>query len=144
MTDTTEPRETREKTRFEPGESAAGKPFWEASRDRRLELPWCIDCARPHWFPREVCPFCLGSGIEWRDASGRGVVHALSVQHRAPWPALGDRVPYAVALIDLDEGVRMMSNVVGASVDEVEIGAPVRLRWEALSDGRNLPQFEPT
>lgn len=137
---------TAERVRFEPAESEAGAPFWAATRERRLELPWCLDCGRPHWFPREVCPDCLGTRIEWRPASGRGVVYALSVQHRPGWPSLAERVPYAVALIDLDEGVRLMSNVVGTTPDggdRIKVGQAVQVTWEELSDGRNLPQFEP-
>ena len=139
----TEASETRERSRFEPAESVAGAPFWAASRERRLELPWCVECDRPHWFPREVCPYCLGSRIEWREATGDGVVYAASVQYRPAWPTLADRVPYVAALIELDEGVRLMSNVVGMPADEVEVGLAVRVTWEALSDGRHLPQFEP-
>ena len=120
-----------------------GRPFWAATRERRLELPWCRACERPHWFPREACPHCLSADIEWRESAGSGVVYAASVQHRPAWPTLADRVPYTVVLVDLVEGVRMMSNLVGVAPDEAEIGAPVTVTWEELSDGRHLPQFEP-
>ncbi|HKA03925.1 MAG TPA: OB-fold domain-containing protein, partial [Acidimicrobiales bacterium] len=75
--------------------------------------------------------------------SGRGTVYAASAQHVAAAPALADRVPYVVALVELEEGVRLMSNVVGCAADEVHAGMPVQVTWEALEDGRNLPQFEP-
>lgn len=135
--------DTAERTRFEPGESEAGAPLWQATREQRLVLPWCGICERPHWYPREVCPYCLAADIEWRDASGDGVVYAASVQHRAAWPTLADRVPYTVALVDLDEGVRVMSNLIGIAPDDAMIGQQVRVTWEPLSDGRYLPQFEP-
>jgi uncharacterized OB-fold protein len=106
-------------------------------------LPWCTECGTPFWFPRAACPRCLATAIEWREASGRGTVHASSAQYVAGLPELADRVPYAVALIDLEEGVRMMSNVVGCPADDVHAGLAVRVTWEALADGRNLPQFEP-
>lgn len=130
-------------TRFEPKPSEAGQPFWDATRERRLALPWCTACGIPVWFPREACPRCLGDAFDWRDASGLATVHALSVQTKAGLPMMADRVPYVVALVDLDEGVRLMTNIVGCPTDQVEVGMRVRLGWEGLSDGRALPVFEP-
>lgn len=123
--------------------SPAGEPFWQATREQHLELPWCTTCDRAIWYPRLTCPDCLGTDIEWRAASGRGTVYAASVQHRPAHPRLADRVPYAVALVDLDEGVRMMSEVVGTDPESVAPGLQVSVEWEAMSDGRNLPVFSP-
>jgi hypothetical protein len=125
-------------TRFEPTESAAGAPFWAATRDRRLVLPWCRACEAPHWFPREFCPHCLGTDLDWREASGQGTVYAVSVM-----PAVADRAPTAVVLVDLAEGVRMMSNVITEEPNAVVVGQTVRASWEPLSDGRHLVVFEP-
>ena len=128
---------------FEPPVSNASTRFWDATRGRRLLLPWCVACERPFWYPREVCPRCLGDAIEWREASGTGEVHAVSVQHRpGPMrdPAAG---PYAVALVELTEGVRIMTNIVGCEPDAVTVGMAVGLTWQPLSDGRHLAQFEP-
>lgn len=123
-------------------ESDAGRPFWDASRDRRLVLPWCRDCQAPHWYPREFCPLCLGSDLEWRPSDGRGIVHAVSVQPRPAHPGLSDRVPYAVVLADLDDGVRMMLAVEGggdADPWSVRIDDRLTVGWEPLVDGRHLP-----
>lgn len=128
--------------RVEPPESVAGAPFWAATRRRELELPWCTRCRRPHWYPREVCPFCLSADLEWRAAAGRGTVYALTVVPKAAQPVLADRVPYVVALVELDEGVRLMTNLVGAGALGAEVGDVVRVAWEPLSDGRQLPVFE--
>ena len=129
--------------RIEPPVGAASEPFWDATRDRRFVLPWSTAGERPLWFPREVDPEAPGAAIEWREASGEGTVYAASVHHR-PGPGRDpDEGPYVVALIDLAEGVRMMSNVVGCPPDDVEVGMPVRLTWEPLSDGRHLPLFTP-
>jgi uncharacterized OB-fold protein len=130
-------------TRPAPPESDEGRPFWDATRQQRLVLPWCTECNAAFWFPRAACPRCLSTSIEWRPASGQGTVHAASAQHVAAIPELADRVPYAVALVDLDEGVRLMSNVIGCPADEVRGGLAVRVTWEPLADGRHLPQFEP-
>lgn len=129
--------------RMLPPESPAGAPFWAASRERRLLLPWCDGCGRPHWYPRGFCPHCLGDAIEWREASGAGRVYAVSVQPKAAFPGVGGDPPYAVALVDLDEGVRMMLRVVAGDPWSVAIDDPVTVGWEPLSDGRHLPVAEP-
>lgn len=130
-------------TRFEPPTSEVSQPFWDATRERRFLIQWCGPCERPIFYPREVCPQCLtGQGLEWRESNGNGTVYAASVQHKPANPMMADRVPYVVALVELDEGIRIMSNVVNCPPDDVTVGRPVRLTWEPLSDGRNLPQFE--
>jgi uncharacterized protein len=130
--------------RMEPPVTPLTEPFWDATRQREFLLQWCLRCDTPVFYPREVCPRCLEAQLEWRPASGRGVVYAVSVQYRPamPLPAFTDG-PYTVALIELAEGVRVMSNVIGCPPDEVTVEMPVTLTWEALSDGRNLPQFQP-
>jgi uncharacterized protein len=135
--------------RLEPTASETTDPFWEATRTLAYLVQWCEDCRAPVFYPREVCPACLSAdALSWRRSDGRGVVYAVSVQHRPGNPTMTDRLPYAVALVDLDAGdgsttVRVMSNVVHCDPDEVRVGDKVSLTWEALSDGRNLPQFEP-
>jgi uncharacterized OB-fold protein len=129
--------------RQEPRASDEAQPFWDATREQRLVLPWCTDCHRALWYPRATCPSCLGSAIEWRDDTGEGTVYAASVHHRpGPGRDAADG-PYTVVLVDLDAGVRMMSNVVGCPPDDVTAGMRVQVAWEPLSDGRHLPVFRP-
>ncbi|HEY7106843.1 MAG TPA: OB-fold domain-containing protein [Acidimicrobiia bacterium] len=128
----------------EPPVTEVTEPFWEATRERRLLIPWCIECDAPVWYPREICPTCLGSALEWRDASGAGEVYACTVEHRVTMPGPWGDEPYVVALVVLEEGPRMMTNVVGCDPATVTVGMAVRVTWEELSDGRNLPLFEPT
>lgn len=128
-------------TRFEPPISPVAARFWDATRERRLVLQWCNACRRPVWYPREVCPRCLGSTLDWRESQGRGVVYACTVEHKAQTRAL--EAPYVVALVDLDDGVRLLSNVVGCPPEQVTVGDRVHVTWEPLSDGRNLPLFAP-
>jgi uncharacterized OB-fold protein len=116
-------------------------PFWDATRDQQLTLQWCDACDQPIHYPRPRCPRCLGTTLSWRAARGTGTVYAVSVMHQAGNPMMESRVPYAVALIDLDEGARMLSNVVGIDPDEVAVGARVHVTWEPMADGRHLPQF---
>jgi uncharacterized protein len=127
----------------EPPVSPAAVPFWNATRNRELVLPWCPACERAMWYPRDVCPACLESTIEWRPASGTGVVYASAVHHLPGPGRQPSDLPYVVALIDLPEGVRMMSNVVNGPPDDVHVGMAVTLTWRPLDDGRNVPLFEP-
>jgi hypothetical protein len=141
-------------SRFEPPTTDASDPFWAATREQRYVVQWCTTCALPIFYPREVCPACLSAGaLEWRESSGRGTVYAVSVQHRPANPTMADRVPYAVALVEVDAGggtgdragatIRVMSNIVGTDPLAVKVGDEVSVGWEPLSDGRNLAVFAP-
>ena len=125
-----------------PEIDADSAPFWRGTRERRLLLPHCLACGRPHFPPRVLCPHCHADGIEWKPASGEGTVYTYTVARRAASAAFEDDVPYVVALIDLAEGVRMMSNVVTDDPAKVTIGAPVRVTFERASDEITLPKFE--
>lgn len=127
----------------EPRQSEYAAEFWDATRDERFLLPWCTVTDQPFWYPREVSPFTLEPTVEWREASGTGRVHALSVHH-VPGPGRDpEDGPYAVAVVELAEGPRMLTNIVGVPVDEIDVGAEVRVVWHELSDGRKLPMFTP-
>lgn len=126
-----------------PADDAASAPFWDATRSKRLVFQRCDDCGAPVWYPRAVCPSCLSGDLTWTEATGRGTVYSVSVHYRAPAPELADDVPYAVALVDLDDGPRMLTNVVGCDPEAVRIGDRVLATWRALPDGRHLLQFAP-
>jgi len=134
---------TEPRGRMEPPSTPTSEPFWEATKEHRLILQWCTECDRAIFFPRDNCPLCLSSALEWRPATGHGLVASVTVETSSPNPTIAGGAPYAVALIDLDEGVRMMTNVVGCPPGDVTVGLPVQVTWVPLSDGRNLPQFEP-
>lgn len=123
-----------------PEPSAASAPYWEATRRHELTMQRCDSCRRLVWYPRFICPHCGESKLCWEKLSGDGVVYAVSVHHRAAFPALADSVPYSVVLVELDEGVRLMSNVFGAPP---AVGDRVSVAWAPLNDGRNLAVFEP-
>jgi uncharacterized OB-fold protein len=141
------------RTRLEPAAGPDSAPFWDATREGRLLVQWCTACDRGIFYPRAFCPLCGQAGtvsqengpLEWRQASGRATVHAAVVEHR---PELAGATfaqgsPFCIALVDLDEGVRMMTNVVGCPPHEVHSGMEVTVTWEPLSDGRQLPLFRP-
>jgi uncharacterized OB-fold protein len=129
--------------RIAPPVGEVSVPFWEATRDRRLLVQWCTECEEPIFYPRAVCPGCLGTALEWRPSSGRGTIYAVTVEHRTQHPGLAAMAPYAVALVDLDDGIRMLSNVVHGDPATLRVGDRVTVTWEPLSDGRHLPLFEP-
>jgi uncharacterized OB-fold protein len=122
-----------------PEPTAVSAPFWDATRRRELTMQRCNTCNRLVWYPRFVCPHCGGLTLQWERLSGNGVVYAVSLHHRAALPALADKVPYSVVLVDLDDGVRLMSNVFGPTP---AVGDRVGVAWTPLDDGRNLPVFE--
>ncbi len=121
------------------GDSA---PFWDAAREGRLVLQRCSSCARLQHYPRSLCVVCHSQDLDFIDATGAGVVHSFTVVHRSPDPEQF-QPPYVVALIRLDEGPIMMSNVVGIDPDEVYCELPVRVDWRDLDDGNRLPVFRP-
>jgi uncharacterized OB-fold protein len=130
-------------SRIEPPVSDISSAFWDATRKHELVLQHCKTCNNYIHYPRAICPYCHSEDLEFLPASGQGNVYAFSVMHRPGNPAMQDRVPYVVALIDLAEGPRMMSNIVGCEPAAVKVGLPVSVTWEELSDGRALPLFEP-
>ncbi len=119
------------------------KPYWDAAREGRLSLQQCLDCGKPQFYPRGVCKHCLGSRLEWFDSAGRGKVHTFTIAYRAPHPGFADDVPFVLAIVELDDGVRMMSNIVGCKPDAVRIDMPVRVVFEQLTPEIALPQFTP-
>ena len=131
--------------RLEPTASEVSQPFWDATRNEQLVLQWCTRDNHAIFYPRETCPTCLQSdALEWRPASGRGEVYAVSVQHAPQIPLPAYEPPYAVAVVELEEGVRMLSTIVGTDPESVTVGQAVSVTWEPLSDGRNLPLFQPS
>ena len=131
--------------RWLPPVSPAAEPFWEATRDCRLVVQWCTACEQAIHFPREACPTCLGTDVVFRPASGTGVVYACSEMPVAGNSGMAGRAPYVVALVQLPEGIRLLTSIVRAdgsgAAAEVAVGDAVRVAWEPLADGRHLPVF---
>ncbi|MBX6378226.1 MAG: Zn-ribbon domain-containing OB-fold protein [Clostridia bacterium] len=126
-----------------PAVDPTTQPYWEAARQRRLVIQRCRACGRHIFYPRIYCPHCLSEDVEWVEASGRGEVYAFTVVYRSRIPGYAEATPYVVALIDLEEGVRLLTNVVECAPDEVRVGMPVEVCFEERADGFVLPQFRP-
>lgn len=117
------------------------EPFWNAARAHRLSIPRCRSCGRHHFYPRELCPHCHSDDIEWCDASGRGTVYSYTIARRPAGPAFAPDVPYVLALITLDEDVRMLTNIVTDDVEAVRIGSRVEVRFDDVTTEVTLPKF---
>ncbi len=120
-------------------ESAA---YWRGARDGRLLLRKCTACANVMFYPRAFCTACLSPDLEWLQASGRGRVHSATICFRAPDQAFRAEVPYVIALIDLEEGPRMMSNVTDCPPEEVRIGDEVEAWFEPATDEIGITKFK--
>ena len=123
-----------------PTPTAETKPFWDACREGEVRYQACAACGHVQFYPRTLCIRCGGVDLEWRRSQGEGTVHAVTVVYRAPSAAFKEDVPYAVALVDVDEGFRMMANVVGGDPEVLAIGDRVRLVFERRGEVA-LPQF---
>lgn len=120
------------------------REFWAATKDRQLKYQRCDDCGTVVFYPRHHCTSCLGDHLSWHVASGRGTVYTFSIVRKAEHPFFRNRVPYAVAWIDLDEGPRLLSNIVGVAdvTKDLKVGQKVMVDWEA-HDELSLPLFKP-
>jgi uncharacterized OB-fold protein len=127
---------------FPPEPSLEDAPFWEAAAEDRLVLPRCRSCSTFIWYPRAFCPQCRStSGVEWVPASGRGTVYSFTVSHRGmgPW---SEHAPYVVAYVELEEGPRVLTNIVGADLDSLRIGDAVEAVFQPAGPSK-VPRFRP-
>jgi uncharacterized OB-fold protein len=126
-----------------PVTSKLGEGHWAAAREGRLALQHCEDCGRFTHYPSAVCEHCLSTNIGTKDVSGTGTVETFSVVYRAFSPDFADDVPYAVALVKLDEGVNLLTWVTGIDPEDVRIGMRVQATFEQVSDEIWLHRFRP-
>lgn len=115
-------------------------PFWEGAKQGKLVLQFCKDTNQFQHYPRPVSIFTGSRNLEWREVSGRGIVYACTVI-RVPGPGLDGRLPLSVVTVELDEGVRILGNVVNVEPDKVAIGQRVEVAWDRLSDDFQYPAF---
>ena len=123
------------------GADAITQPWWDATRESRLLVQRCDDCGAHQHYPRALCTACRSGRLSYVESAGRGEVHSFTVVHRSPHPAF--EPPYVVALVRLEEGPVMLSNIVGGPPDGISCGMRVQVTWEELADGRRLPLFTP-
>jgi len=118
-------------------------PFWEAARRHELMVQRCRGCGTRRFPARELCSRCLSRDAGWERVSGRGQVFSFAIMHQVYHPAFADAVPYAIVVVELEEGTRMLSNLVDCPTADVAIGMPVEVVFEDVAPDVTLPKFRP-
>ena len=120
------------------------REFWDGAKRRELRIQRCRTCGEAYFYPRPFCPHCSSRDVEWFTASGRGKLHTYVISHR-PAPGFQDYVPYVIAIVELDEGPRMMTNIVGVDPqpENLPIDMAVEVEWDQQNDDIHLPLFRP-
>ncbi len=119
------------------------EPFFAAARRGRLVVQRCTHCGTYRFPPRPICSGCLSREAEWTTVSGEGEIFSFNVMHQVYHPGFAAEVPYAVVLVKLKEGAKMISNLVGVPPNEIRIGMPVKVMFETVSEEATLPKFVP-
>jgi uncharacterized protein len=126
-----------------PRPSPESMPYWEAAREHRLKIQHCNACGK-HWFPpSQSCPHCLAADFAWTEVSGVGKVFSFVTYHRVYHPAFAKDVPYVVALVELAEGPRLLTNIVGVPPQAVHCDMPVKVVFDDFEEGISVPKFAP-
>jgi uncharacterized OB-fold protein len=126
-----------------PVASPESTRFWQEAKGHRLVIPRCNACGK-FWFPpSRLCPLCLSGDVGWETVSGRGHIYSFVVFHRVYHPAFAGEVPYVVAIVELEEGPRMLTNIVGVPVDQVRCNMPVAVVFDDVSSEIAVPKFTP-
>ena len=124
-----------------PSEDSA--PYWEAAHRGELRMQRCGACGHVRFPPALLCPRCLSEQHEWTPLSGRGKVYSWIVVHQSQHPAFNADAPYNVAIVELEEGPRLHTNLVDCANDQIHIGMPVEVVFERVSDDCSMPKFRP-
>ena len=119
------------------------KPFWEAAKRHELMMQRCKKCAEWIFYPREQCPNCFSQDMEFQKVSGRGRVYAYTTVYQPAHPAFNDEAPYVFAIVQLDEGVRVATNIVGVPHEQVKVDMAVEAAYEDVSPEWTLVKFKP-
>jgi uncharacterized OB-fold protein len=126
-----------------PNISPEMAPFFEAARRHELVVQRCRGCGACRFPAREICSRCLSREADWAPASGRGTVFSFAIMHQVYHPGFADEVPYAIVVVELEEGARMLSNLVGCPVHEIAAGMPVEVVFDDVTPEVTLPKFRP-
>lgn len=109
--------------------------YWDAAKEGKLLIKQCVSCGEYHYYPRVMCPFCMSDKTMWKEAKGTGIIYTYSVMRKG--------TPYAIAYVTLDEGPRMMTNIVDCNLDAVHIGQKVKVVFKQSGDQENSGPFVP-
>src|SRR5712691_7222514 len=118
------------------------RPFWEGCRQGKLLLQYCEQCQRHQFYPRLYCMHCGSTELHWVEASGRGVIYSYTIIHRNKSPEFMQDTPYNVAIVQLEEGPRMMSNIVEITASDLRVGLPVTIIFDPVTVEISVPRFK--
>ncbi len=117
--------------------------FWEAAKKHELSLQHCQDCGTYILYPRSQCPQCWSTSLKWEQVRGHGEVYSFPVVHRAGIPGFEKDTPYVYAVVQLDEGARIATNIIGIEPDKVTIGMKVAAFFDDVTPEVTLVKFKP-
>ncbi|MEW9676641.1 Zn-ribbon domain-containing OB-fold protein [Lentibacillus sp. L22] len=116
------------------------RPFWEGLNNKELLIQQCGSCGENIFYPRSICPYCFSEEIQWRKVTGNGKIYSYTVVHQAFGP-YKEEVPFVVGIVELDEGVRMMTRIIGDR-EQIEVDKEVTVLFEQIDDDFTLPYFQ--
>jgi len=124
-----------------PSPDLETQPFWDGCRQRRLLVRHCNACNEDHFYPRPFCPKCWSDDVAWKQASGRSTLYTYSIVFQNDLPPFNERVPYVAAVVELEEGPRVMTNIEGTPHEELHVGMPVTVDFKVLNDEITIAIF---
>ena len=127
-----------------PGIDELSRPYWEAAKRHELVLQRCHQCGHYRYPPGESCPSCLSDELDWVEASGRGSIFTWTVFHQVYHPSFAGDVPYAVVAVELEEGPRIVTNLMDCRIEDIQVGMPVEVVFDDVTEEITLPKFRPS
>jgi uncharacterized OB-fold protein len=124
-----------------PQPTRLSAPYWEGCKQGVLRVQRCRDCGTFVFIPQPLCTSCMSEGLEWVESTGRGTLYSHSTVHRPQQPVF--EVPYTIGIVELEEGYYMLTNLIDVEPEQVEVGMPVEVAFERMSDEITLPFFRP-
>lgn len=126
-----------------PNVNGDTKEFWAGCKEHQLRFQRCKSCGHVRWPASFICPMCYSKETKWIVAEGKGKVYTFAVYHVAYYPAFEIELPYVVVDVELEEGPRLINNIVGCQPDEVKCEMPVEMVWNDITEEFSLPKFKP-
>jgi uncharacterized OB-fold protein len=125
-----------------PEPTLDSQPYWDSLQDHKLKLQKCSDCGKIRHYPRPVCDACFSMKTDWVEASGKGKVFSWTISYHPFHVGFKEDIPYILVTVDLDEGVRLISQLKGGKAEEMKTGMPVEIFYDDVSEGITLPMFQ--
>lgn len=126
-----------------PVPDADSKVFWDGCKAHQLKFQRCLECGQIRWPPGIICPQCYSQETEWIRSNGKGKIFTYAIYHQAFHPAFKGDLPYVVAVVEMEEGPLMLTNIVGCSKELLHCEMPVEVVWEDVTEELSLPKFTP-